>query len=306
MMLHVARNTLCRTHALAAGMLALAAIWVLPSHSVCAQPPEVPDGVKYSTDVVYGTGGDTALHLDIAHPEAPESALPCVVVIHGGAWRQGDKSAHTDLVLELAKRGYVAATVQYRFCPEHTFPAQIEDVKCAVRFLRAHTADWNIDPKRIAAVGFSAGAHLSMLLATMGPDDGFEGQGGSPDRLSKVRCAVSFAGPTDLDADDLPPVSQTLVRDFLGGPIAEKAEVAQQASPIEYLSRDDGPLLLFQGTKDPLVPHTQATKMADAMTAAGVDGRIELLIGAGHGWDGARRERSLEQMFEFLEQHLHD
>jgi len=263
----------------------------------------VPDEVVYQPDIVYGTGAGKPLHLDLARPESDSTKLPCIVVIHGGAWRGGNRQSHTDLIFQFAQQGYVAVTLQYRLCPEHRFPAQVEDVKCAVRYLRTHAEQHQLDPERIGVVGFSAGAHLAMMLGVLGPEDGMEGDGGWPDSPSQVSVVVSFVGPTDLAADDLPDVSIPLVRDFIGGTLADQAEAYAAASPITHVSSDDAPMLLFQGTQDPLIPTNQALKMADKMTEAELAGRVELLIGAGHGWGNPEQDRTMQAMMEFFEQH---
>jgi len=269
-----------------------------------SQGPQPPEGVTYDRDIEYGKGGGEPLHLDLARPAQRDKPAPCIVVIHGGGWAAGNKSHHTDLIFQLASRGYVAATVQYRFAPDHPFPAQVEDVKCAVRYLRAHADEYGIDAKRIGAMGFSAGAHLSMMLGSMGADDGLEGEGGWPDQSSKVQAVVSFAGPTDLAADDLPPPALGPVKGLLGGSASEKPDLAEKASPLTYASEGDAPMLLLHGTKDNIVPYSQAVKMAEALTEAGVPGRIELILGAGHGWGGADAKRSMEQTFEFFDRYL--
>ena len=267
-------------------------------------PPQPPAGVAFEREVVYGTGAGEELKLNLARPEKADGPLPCIVVIHGGAWRAGNKAQHDNQTWEFAQRGYVSATVGYRFCPKHRFPAQVEDVKCAVRFLRANADKFGIDPKRFGAIGFSAGAHLSMMLGVMGKDDGLEGDGGWSDRPSQVQAVVSYFGPTDLLAADIPDASKPLVADLIGGAPAEKPDAAKRASPITYVSAGDAPTLLFQGTKDPLVPHTQAFKMLDALTAAGVPGRAEIIVGAGHGWGGKDLERTVAETFAFFDDQL--
>jgi acetyl esterase/lipase len=266
--------------------------------------PQAPEGVVYVPDVEYGKGGDQPLTLHLAMPEKLDKPAPCIVVIHGGAWRAGDKSQHVAQIFEFAKKGYVSVSIGYRFCPKHTFPAQVEDAKCAVRFLRANAEKYHIDPPRFGAIGFSAGAHLSMMLGVMGKEDGLEGSGGSPDQSSKVQAVVAFFGPTDFNAEDIPAVSVGLVNDFVGVTKENDKGERKKASPITYVTKDDAPLLIFQGTKDPLVPHTQAYKMTDAMTAAGVPGRVELLLGAGHGWGGKEIQRSLAQTLDFFGEKL--
>lgn len=266
--------------------------------------PAVPAGVAYSPDIEYGTGGGEKLRLDLARPEKLEKAAPCIVVIHGGAWAGGDKQQHTDLIFKFAQQGYVSASVGYRLVPKHRFPAQIEDVKCAVRYLRANADEHKLNPQLIGAVGFSAGAHLSMMLGTMGKDDGLEGMGGHADQSSQVQCVVAFFGPTDLTRTDFSAISVGLVSNFMGSTPDEDKGERKRASPITYLDAGDAPLLIFQGTKDKLVPHTQATLMADAMTKAGVPGRVELLIGADHGWGGTEIVRSWEESLRFFGAHL--
>jgi acetyl esterase/lipase len=268
------------------------------------QERKAPDDVLFEKDIVFGRGADEELKLNLARPKAQEGRLPGVVFIHGGAWRAGSRAIHDPMTWRAAQKGYVSATVSYRFCPKHPFPAQVEDVKCAVRFLRANAEKYGIDPDRIGAVGFSAGAHLSMMLGTMAKEDGLEGDGGHADQPSRVQAVVSFFGPTQLWAKDIPEQSRPLVRDFIGGTVEEKEELYRKASPVTYVSKGDAPMLLFQGTKDPLVPHTQAVAMADAMTAAGVAGRVELIAGAGHGWGGAESARTEEATYAFLDQHL--
>ena len=268
-------------------------------------PTGLPAGeVEVTRDIVFGQGGDVELHLDLARPVGLSEPAPCIVVIHGGAWRHGDKSSHLNEIRRFAEEGYVSATIQYRLCPEHRFPAQVEDVKCAVRFLRAHASDYGIDPERIGAVGFSAGAHLSMMLGCMDAKDGFEGDGGWGDQSSKIQAVVSFFGPTDLPGDDIPDNSIPLVNEFIGGPKSEKLKAFQDASPITYVDPGDAPMLLLQGTEDPLVPHSQAIKMVTAMTKANVPGRIELLIDAGHGWDGEELNRSIDVTHQFFRRYL--
>lgn len=284
------------------------AVFTLNLSAAFAQVKPPPRGVAYEPDIVYGTSEGTELKLDLARPEKLDKSVPCIVVIHGGAWRGGNKSIHVGGpfpgIYDFAKEGYVSVSVGYRLIPKGIFPDQVEDVKCAVRFLRANAEKYKIDPDRIGAIGFSAGAHLSMMLGVMDKEDGLEGDGGNPDQSSKVQAVVAYFGPTDMTADDIPERSIPLVTDFIGGSKADKLDGWKRASPITYVTSGDAPTLIFQGTKDPLVPHTQATKYADALTAAGVPGRIELLIGAGHGWVGKDLERTKQQHMEFFAEQL--
>jgi acetyl esterase/lipase len=264
------------------------------------------DEPKVSTaeDLVYTKVGDRELKLDMARPGEGDGPFPAVVCIHGGAWRAGNKRDVHGACIDLARRGYVAISPQYRFCPKETFPAQVHDVKAAVRWLRAHASEYKVDPDRIGAMGFSAGGHLSLMLGVTGPEDGLEGDVTAGAPSSKVQAVVNYFGPTDLAAKDFPDVSKGLLRDFVGGTPAEKPEPTAKASPVTFLTKDDAPILTFQGTKDPLVPHSQATRLGDAMTAAGVAGRVELMLGAGHGWGGAEMEHTRKETLDFFDRYL--
>ena len=270
--------------------------------ALAADPPS--SKVTTENDVVYSKVGDNELKLDIARPAEGDGPFPAVFVIHGGAWRQGNKSDTRPALAEFAKRGYVAVSPQYRFCPKERFPAQVHDAKAAVRWIKAHAKDYKVDPMRIGAMGFSAGGHLALMLGLTAPADGLEGEisEGSPD--SKVQAVVNYFGPTDLAANDFPDFTKPLIRDFIGGPASDKPEETAKASPLTHVSKDDAPVLTFHGTKDPLLPHSQAVKLADALTAAGVPGRVELLVGEGHGWGDAVLRRTQEESYAFFDKYL--
>jgi acetyl esterase/lipase len=267
-----------------------------------ADDPKPP--ITTTNDVVYTKAGGTELKLDLARPAEGDGPFPAVLVIHGGGWRGGDKSNNRAALTEFARRGYVAISPQYRFCPKDPFPAQVHDVKAAVRWLRGHKDDYKLDADHIGAVGFSAGGHLSLMLGVTGPEDGLEGDAASDAPSSRVQAVVNYFGPADLAAADIPEVSLPLVKDFLGGSAKEKPQVAAKASPLTFISADDAPILTFQGTKDNLVPFTQAEKLTDAMAKAGVGGRTELMLGAGHGWGNPEMHRTLNETFAFFDAHL--
>jgi acetyl esterase/lipase len=280
------------------------------SPSDAAEDPKAAAGSVQ--EIVYTKAGTTELKLDLMSPTTGDGPFPAVLVIHGGAWRAGNKADVRPIMPEFVRHGYVAISPQYRFCPKETFPAQVHDVKAAVRWIKANAKKYRIDPERIGAIGFSAGGHLALMLGVTAAGDGLEGETGSeteskPSAMagdSRVKAVVNFFGPTDLAANDIPDISKPLVKDFLGGTPEAKPEAAQKASPLTYVSKDDAPVLTFQGTNDPLVPYTQAFKLAQAMTAAGVPGRVELLIGASHGWGGAEMDRTKSETFSFFECYL--
>ncbi len=283
-------------------LLALAAV-TLRAQGADEPKPKRADVVPVY-DLVYTKVGETELKIDLTRPADGDGPFPAVLVIHGGAWRAGNKDGMRGLLQEFARRGYVAASPQYRFCPKETFPAQVHDVKAAVRWLKSNAKEYKIDPGHVGAIGFSAGGHLAMMLGVTGPSDGLEGDAPKDAPDTKIHAVVNYFGPTDLAADDIPDHSKPLVKDFLGGTAKEKPEAAAKASPLTYVTKDDAPILSFQGTKDPLVPYTQATKLLDAQTKAGVPGRVELLIGAGHGWGGQDLKRTADASFAFFDRYL--
>jgi acetyl esterase/lipase len=180
----------------------------------------------------------------------------------------------------------------------------VQDVKAAVRYLRANAERFHIDPERFGAVGFSAGAHLAMLLGTMERADGLDDVGVAPGLSSKVQAVVSYAGPADfeLPATD---IAGPLIADFLGGPREARRDVYRRASPVAYVSAGDAPMLFFHGADDEVVPPLHSTRMAEALRAAGVEGRVELLPDAGHGdWKPELLARTQAETLVFLRERL--
>lgn len=264
---------------------------------------ETADTYVYDEDVEYGSGDGEKLHLDLAYPTKGEGPFPAVVCIHGGGWRGGDRSMFRPLVKQLADRGYVAVTVQYRFAPTYKFPAQVEDVKCAVRWLRANAEKYKIDKDRFGAIGGSAGGHLALMLGLMDEKDGLEGKGGCQDQSSEVQCVVNIFGPTDL-LKKFPDNIEPLLVDFVGGAIADKQEEIKQASPLTYLDESDGAILTFHGDKDDIVPYNQAELLDEACQKTKVEHTLVKMEGEGHGWGGEKMLKTTVQSMEFFDKHL--
>jgi acetyl esterase/lipase len=291
-----------KTHSSSAYILIVAlsgAAMVGLSAPAAAIEIETHDGLQY------GTGGGEKLLLDLARPKNLDKPTACVVFIHGGGWAAGNRKAHYANMQKAAEEGFVSATISYRLVRDgkHRWPAQVEDCKCAIRWLRANAERFSIDPNRIGAFGDSAGAHLSMLLGTMDKGDGLEGEGGTPDQSSKVQAVVGYYGPTNL-ATEYPETSRKIVANFIGGTQDERRSDYERASPIKYVNAGDAPMLIFHGTKDELVPYEQAFEMATALTNAGVGGRVEILLGHRHGWGGETAEHTRRMTMEFFRQAL--
>lgn len=284
-------------------MLAVTVMCCSEAVTTFAQDAKAQPEVEYRPDVEYGTGGDKKLRLHLAYPKEKGEKRPALVFIHGGGWAAGSRNDLSNQIQYAARQGYVAISVGYRLAPQDPFPAQVEDVKCAVRWLRAHAEEYLVDPNRFGAIGFSAGAHLAMMLGVMDKGDGLEGEGGWADQPSKVQVVVAYFGPTNFEVE-LPQVSKGILKNFIGGDKTEKPEQYKLASPIHYVNQGDAPMLLYQGTADALVPYDQAWMMAEALTKARVPGRVELLLGVPHGWGGGELSRTERESMDFFAKYL--
>jgi acetyl esterase/lipase len=257
----------------------------------CAAPVSAA-GVQVARDVVYAVMDGQPQRLDVASPAGP-GPHPLVVLIHGGGWSGGDKSAYHSAMRVLAGEGYAAASVNYRLAsaPRNVFPAAVEDVRCAVRWLRSNAATYRIDPSRVAAMGHSAGAHLAAMLGTAAEVEGLDGgcplRGVSP----AVSAVVSAAGPQDIrTAGALDPSQRGMVENFLGGRPEERMERALLASPAVHVGAGTPPFLLIHGTSDDVVPVRQSRSMRDTLRAAGVPVTLIELPGVGHSIDELGRD----------------
>jgi acetyl esterase/lipase len=272
------------------------------SFGVDAGPPNVATNVSYGTLPPFPNArGTSAQQLDVAWPNDGQ-AHPLVVLIHGGGWVEGSALEESDLTLYLASNGFVAATVDYRLvddqdggAPLNPFPAQVSDVRCALRFMRAHAADYHVDPARIVVMGESAGGHLAAMLATASEASSLD-DGTCPADLAgqslHIDWAVGMYGPYDLrDLSSfraMPGWSSisTAVGWFLsaypdGG---FDPNILTAASPITYVDGNDAPMLLVHGTVDPLIPTAQAPALENALRNAGVRASYIEVSDAGHGF----------------------
>ena len=253
--------------------------------------PALPPGVTAALDVPYTKAGLAAQKLDL-YTQANPKNVPLVIMIHGGGFSSGDKSGESFRPLLLA--GYAVASINYRLSGEAKFPANIEDCKAAVRFLRAHAAQYNFDPERFGCWGHSAGGHLCSMLGTTGNIKDFD-VGENLDVSSKVQAVVSFFGPTDflqMDAHRLP---NGLVHDaatspesrLMGGLIQENKDQVAKANPITYVAKDDPPFMLAHGDQDTQVPYNQSELLEAALKKAGVPVEFYTVKGGGHGFNDA-------------------
>jgi acetyl esterase/lipase len=290
------------------------ALLLVPARSVPAQEkkaePKLPDGVKVERNLEYGPHGERN-KLDLYLPKA-DGPLPLIIWVHGGGWSGGSKDGGNP-ALPLLTRGYAVASINYRLSGQAKFPAQIEDCKAAVRFLRASAKKYHLDPDRFGAWGASAGGHLVALLGTSGGVKDLEGDGRNKDVSSRVQAVCDWFGPTDL----LKIVEQSKASggkyDFaradspvgrlLGGPVAEKKELAEKANPIKYLGKGCPPMLIVHGDKDDLVPLAQSEMLHEALKKAGADSTLIVVKGAGHD-NGIGTRDNLDKIVAFFDKHL--
>lgn len=267
----------------------------------------LPAGARVLRDLPYVTGGHVRQRLDLYLPEKP--AGPLLVYIHGGGWQQGSKDRVAGL--QLLDQGFAVASLAYRFSQDAVFPAQIEDCKAAVRWLRAHAADYGYRTGSVAALGLSAGGHLTALLATTGQTRDFD-VGENLDQSSAIQCAIDWFGPTDFAAL-LPPAAEAVLRPespgsmitrLFGGPLSQKGDLARRASPVTWVTKDSAPIYIMHGTGDRLVPVAQSRILAEKYQTTGAPVTLEILEGAGHGGpEFMAPERAFRQA-AFLQAHL--
>jgi acetyl esterase/lipase len=240
-------------------------------------------------DLEYAVVDGISLRLDLYLPSVqPTKPLPLVVWIHGGGWRSGSKD-RTNAPRVLGE-STIVASIDYRLTDQATFPAQIHDCKAAIRWLRAHAAEYDIDSDRIGVWGSSAGGHLAALLGTSGNVPELEGTVGDHlDQSSAVQAVCDFYGPTDLLAmtDQASAMNHANADSpegrLLGGSVADLPELAALASPITHVDPSDPPFLIVHGDADPTVPYLQSVAFHSALAAAGVDASLLLVGRAGHG-----------------------
>lgn len=227
--------------------------------------------------------------------------FPGVLVVHGGAWRMGNRAQLAGIAYLLAEHGFTAVAISYRLAPEHKFPAQIDDCKAAVRWMRAEAARWKIDPMHIGGFGYSAGAHLVSLLGTSDPEDGLEGvEAGA--LLPSTRLQAIAAGGTPCDFRPIPADVDGLAF-WLGGTPGEVPDQYRLASPASFITPDDPPFFFFHGENDQLVPVLSPTHMHAELEAAGVPAELYVVPKLGHIACCMNRE-AIDRAIAFLERQL--
>lgn len=281
-------------HLLPLLLLTSSSLWSqdLSAQKLNAQTAAEKSQVELRLDQPYAGNENAKQKVDLYLPKKrnTDKPLPVVALIHGGGWVNGDRLGYAAAAIQFARTGdYAAVTVGYSLTKEAHWPAQVYDCKAAIRWIRAHAKEYNLDPDKIAVMGSSAGGHLSSLIGTSGDVKELEGDlGPNTTFSSRVQCVVNLCGPQDFtqalmfDKDDKPIAKDDAVSGLLGGTYEEKHTEALAASPVTYVSSDDPPFITFHGTADKRVAFLHAEAIHAALKLAGVPSLLVPITDGGH------------------------
>lgn len=278
--------------------------------AIAAEPkkkgPQLPAGVKVLRDLEFARPDDRPQLLDLYLPEKPaETPLPLIVWVHGGGWSGGSKDRCPGTYL--ADEGFAVASINYRLTDVAQWPAQIDDCRAAIRWLRQHADEYGLDAEHVGVWGGSAGGHLVALLGTLDAPD----VAGEPS--CRVQAVCDWYGPSDLLT--MPPnvlsagkteadLAKSNGAKLLGGTVRDRPEAAKQASALYQVSREDAPFLIMHGDQDPAVPLEQSARLHEALQKAGVESTFEIVAGAGHGGPGFQTDAIQASVRTFFTKHL--
>ena len=270
------------------------------------QTPAESIAIDRVFDVRFASPGGHDLFADLYLPRGVARRPPVIVWLHGGGWKHGDRKLAPDLGRHFASQGFAMVSVDYRLSTTAPFPAQVEDVKTAIRWLRAVSDEYGLESDAIGLMGSSAGGHLA-AIASLSGDDQFHTPGAFDDVSSRVQAVVDAYGPIDfLTMDDerdalapgedddprsvrVPPGYQSAAADsfeslLVGAPIGSRPDLVRCANPVTYATRPDVPFLILHGRSDRVVPFTQSEHLYDALSAGGGEVTLALIDGLGHGF----------------------
>ncbi len=273
-----------------------------------SQEVDIPEQLNYR-NISYSSESE-AQKMDIYLPKG-KGPFPVVIVIHGGAFKAGDKSAMLPYANDLVNRGFVACSINYRLSTEATFPAAVHDTKAAVRYIRSNAAVYKINPSKIGAWGVSAGAYLASILGTSSGEPYLDGSEGDYLTASTViQACVDWFAPIDFanmttEALSLGfNISGQNESQFLGLDVNDPNNLAivNQANPTSYIDSNDPPFLIQHGTEDQLIPYTQSSNFYNALKDQLGESKVsyDLIDGAGHGGGLFINQTNLEKVFSFL------
>lgn len=262
-----------------------------------------PGVIVYGNLDCGGNGNDYQM-LDLYIPLDAKGPLPVIVWFHGGGWYGGDKGGVWDEP-RYTGSGYAVASVNYRYSKQAVFPAQIEDCKAAIRFLRAQAKKYNLDSAHIGVWGISAGGHLAALLGASNGVKDLEGAVGKyPEQSSDVQAAVTISGPADLTLPHQPNEILGPIYSLIGGSVENNKAVAIRASPITYAGKHSAPMLIIHGQADAIVPIKHAEVLEAAMEKASVEVKLLALKDTGHVGGKIDAPETRKEIADFFARHL--
>ncbi len=279
---------------------------LLSSTNLTARAAQPSPTLPTFANVVYGTTGGVPEDMDVYLPPAPTGTYPCVVLVHGGGWFFGDKSYYATFATELARQGYVAASINYRMLPKWPYPAALDDTQLAVRYLRAHAQEYHINSGKFGAVGDSAGGYLVAMLGLRGTRDKSLPLSNFS---SRVQAVFDLYGPTDFTINPkttaLPKEGVAIVHAFLHSTETQDPALYKSSSPITYVNPHAAPFLIVHGSSDQLVPFDQSLRLAKALFKDKDDVTLLAVAGAPHGFLDSMHPGIYEAMAaRFFDEHL--
>lgn len=274
-------------------------------NSPAAGRPPLQTPVRIERNVEYGreSGEPLLLDLYVAMDDKP-TQRPGIVFIHGGGWSGGDKAEFADKAKEMAGRGYVAVSVNYRFAPKYKYPAAVEDVERAVRWLKSRSTELKVDPDRIGAMGASAGGHLAAMLGVRDMREKAANSADLSSTSSRVKCVVDYFGRMDLNLEPTGTGFTDYRPAFIGQAKTNAPDLYAEASPITHVDAKTAPFLLVHGARDNQVEPPQSIRMLAALEKANVEATLVLLANQGHGFKGPSAAQAWDTAKAFLDRPL--
>lgn len=267
--------------------------------------PPVPADIEEIKDIEYKNINGKSLQLDIYRPKNIVKPAPLLVFIHGGSWSHGKRSDYLVYLLAFAKKGYMTATVSYRLLKDGPYPACVEDITDAVQWFFRNGEKYGYDPDRIALIGGSAGAHLALLAAYEWKKPGISADTAKvPLAPHRIKAVVDIYGPIDLTTEYAK--NQRLVINLIGHPYSETPQLYKEASPIQYLDKNDPPTMILHGTSDNLVPYSQSDLLKAKLDSLGVPSVYYKVPLWPHAMDVVQRVNDFSQrkMNDFFEKYV--
>ena len=267
--------------------------------------PDIPEEIEEIKNIEYKSIDGKSLQLDIYKPKNIKKSAPLLVFIHGGGWKGGNRSDYLIYLVDFAKRGYITATVSYRLLKDGPYPACVEDISDAVRWFYNHGDKYGYDPDRIALIGGSAGAHLALLAAYGWENPNVNSDSTDvPENSHRIKAVVDIYGPTDLTTEYSR--NHPLVTSFITRSFEEAPDLYMEASPIQYLDKNDPPTMILHGTSDDLVPISQSDQLKARLDSLGVPCVYYRVPLWPHTMDIVRRVNDFcqLQMNDFFEKYL--